>query len=81
MQNLYAYRNERSFYKRNCDKCEKSVVSIFPQDSEYKSYCNDCWWSDEFDPLTYGQDYDSERPFFEQFDELLHKVPMVSLVI
>ncbi len=81
MQNLYAYRNERSFYKRTCDKCKNLVVSIFSQDSEYKVYCNDCWWSDEFDPLSYGIDYDPGMPFFEQFDELLKRTPLVSLVI
>ncbi len=81
MQNLYAYRNERSFYKRTCDKCSKSVVSIFSQDSECKVYCNDCWWSDKFNPLEFGQDYDPSRLFFEQFDELLKRTPLVSLVM
>ena len=81
MQNLYAYRNERSFHKRTCDKCGKSVVSIFPQDSVYKAYCNDCWWHDQFDPLASGRDFDFQKPFFEQFDELLKATPLVSLVI
>jgi hypothetical protein len=80
-QQLYAYRNENSFYKRDCDKCKKSTISIFPQDSPITVYCNDCWWGDDWNPLDYGQDFDFSRPFFEQFQELINKVPLVSLVV
>lgn len=38
-------------------------------------YCPRCWWSDKWDALQYGRDYDFSRPFFEQFNELLHQVP------
>ncbi|HAU39813.1 MAG: hypothetical protein UV80_C0002G0143 [Candidatus Peregrinibacteria bacterium GW2011_GWF2_43_17] len=80
-QQLYAYRNENSFYKRTCDSCKKSVISIFHPASPHTVYCNECWWSDKWDPLSYGRDFDFTRPFFEQFAELLRKAPLVSLVI
>jgi len=42
-------------------------------------YCPSCWWSDNWDPLEYGKDYDFSRPFFEQFKELFQSVPLLGL--
>ncbi len=39
-----ALRTERTLYKRNCDKCQQSMLSVFPQDSQYKIYCQKCFW-------------------------------------
>lgn len=78
---MYAYRNENSYYSRSCDKCGKKIISIFPQDSAQVVYCQDCWWADDFDPLSYGQDFDFSRPFFEQYAELMAKVPLVAMVV
>jgi hypothetical protein len=43
-------------------------------------YCNKCWWSDAWDPYQYGQDFDFSRSFFEQFQELQQKVPILALM-
>ncbi len=45
----------------------------------YKVYCPQCWWSDKWDPFEYGRDYDFSRPFFTQFNELWHEVPLLGL--
>ncbi len=42
-------------------------------------YDRDIWWSDKWDPFDYGKDYDFSRPFFEQFRELLERVPLANL--
>ena len=44
-------------------------------------YCKDCWWGDEWDPMAYGQEYDWNKTFFEQFRELLEKVPRPNLIV
>lgn len=75
-----AWRNERFFYASTCANCKKPIVSIYSSDKPYVVYCNDCWWSDQFDALEYGQDYDPKRSFFDQMNELLHKVPLVNLM-
>ncbi|MBT7736602.1 hypothetical protein HN709_02845 [Candidatus Peregrinibacteria bacterium] len=75
-----SWRNERTLYHRTCDFCEKSMVALYPEDSSYTVYCQDCWWSDKWDPKKYGRDFDFSRGFFEQFDELMHEVPMYGLV-
>ncbi|MBU0671246.1 MAG: hypothetical protein ABH835_02640 [Patescibacteria group bacterium] len=75
------WRNERVFYSRKCDCCGADMVSCFPSDARHPVYCNDCWWSDKFDPLEYGQEFDFNRPFFEQFSELINKTPVGNLFI
>ncbi len=78
-QRRMSFLNERTFYKRTCDMTGESVVSLFPQDAEVPVYSPKAWWSDNWDALDYGQDYDFSRPFFTQFGELLRKVPQFSL--
>lgn len=39
----YALRNERKMYKRICDKCKKTLISTFPNDSKFVVYCLRCW--------------------------------------
>lgn len=35
----YAWRNERVLYRRNCDLCGKSTVTIYSPNKPYKVYC------------------------------------------
>jgi len=79
-QRRIAFRNERALYKRKCDLCGKVVVSRVSSDKLYLMYCKKCWWSDKWDGLEYGKDYDFKRPFFEQFRELLFSAPHVSIL-
>ena len=79
-QRRYAWRNERVFYDRKCDLCNKPTVSIYSPNKPYKIYCQDCWWGDGWDALEYGRDFDFSRPFFEQFKELQSEVPRMALV-
>jgi hypothetical protein len=74
------WRNENSFYSRKCDLCGKSIISVFSPDKPHKVYCNKCWWSDAWNPLDYGTDFDFSRPFFEQFAELHRKVPQLAMM-
>jgi hypothetical protein len=78
-QRRLSFRNENNFYKRNCDLCRDSVVSCYSPNKKYKVYCQKCWWSDNWDPESYSQDYDFSRPFFEQWRELFLHIPHVSL--
>lgn len=79
-QRRLAFRNERHLYNRKCDFSGKQIVSIHPSDAPYKVYAQDVWWSDQWDPLEYGRDFDFKRSFFEQFNELMRAVPRLSLI-
>ncbi len=79
-QRRLTFRNERYLYSRKCDKCSKDILSIYSSDKPYTVYCLDCWWSDDWDPASYGKDVDFTKPFFEQFHELRLTVPRIALV-
>ena len=80
-QRRMAFYNVFKLYKRKCDLCQEEMIMIYPEDSPYKVYCTKCWWSDKWDPFSYGRDYDFSRSFFDQFDELWHQVPQVGLEV
>ncbi len=69
------WRNETTLYNRACGLCNAPVISMYNPKSPYVVYCNTCWISDKWDPGSYAMDYDPERPFLEQFNALLLKVP------
>lgn len=79
-QRRHGFINDNVFYTRSCDNCQKSFVSIFPPKSEYKIYCQSCWFSDERDDAAEARDYDPNRPFFEQFDDLMHAAPQLGII-
>lgn len=68
-------------YKRKCDLCKKEQISMYSPQAPYVVYCSECWWSDKWDPMDYARDYDFSRPFFEQLNEHLHKVPIRGLAV
>lgn len=79
-QRRYAWRNERTLYRHNCDLCQKSIVTIYSPNKPFKVYCLSCWWSDGWDSTSCGRDFDFSRPFFEQFSELQHDAPRMALL-
>ncbi len=78
-QRRFAFRNERTFYHRKCEKTGKQVISVYPSDSPYTVYEQETWRSAAYDPLAYGRDFDFGRPFFEQFQELNLAVPKAAI--
>ena len=74
------YRNERCLYKRTCNLCEKSIITIYSDENTFPIYCSSCFWSDNWNPLNYGRNFNFERPFFEQWQELRDKVPRIALL-
>ncbi|MFH1855436.1 MAG: hypothetical protein ABH810_03490 [bacterium] len=78
-QNRIAFRNERKLYKRPCALCKKEVLSIYSPDKDYQATCGKCFWSDKWDPVDVGIEYDASKSFFVQFDELLHKSKLLGL--
>ena len=78
-QRRLAWRNDLSFYNRECDLCKKKIISLHHSEKPVVVYCTKCWWSDKWDPAIYGQDFDFSKTFFEQWQELQKKVPMPAL--
>lgn len=76
----HGHINDYVFFQRSCDNCQKPFVSIFPAGSPYKVFCQDCWYSEERDDKAQGREFDFSRPFFEQFDELMHEAPQLGII-
>ncbi len=73
------FRNERKLYRRTCDACHKSMVSVYREQAPFPVYCPACWWSDTWNASIFCRNYDSSRSFFEQWNELNKLVPHISL--
>ena len=79
-QQRLTWRNERSLHRQICDATGESIVSIFSPDKEWPPvYKQSYWWSDKWDPTSYGRDIDFNRPFFEQWAELFRDVPQIAM--
>ena len=74
-----AWRNDRTLYKRKCDLCKIDVISIYQDSSIFKVYCQNCWWGDSWDASSYLLQPNFSRPFFEQINQLMQIVPVMSL--
>src|SRR3989338_2984710 len=74
-QRRLAFRNERVFYKRACDKCKREIVSMYSPNKPYPVWCYECWFKDDWDATEYGAEYDHTRPFLEQVNDIYKKVP------
>ena len=81
MARRLVFRNERTFYERPCDLCKESIISLYSDKTPYTVYCHECWWSDNWDPKSFAQDYDVNKTFFDQYKELQTKVPRLALMI
>ncbi|MDP4007673.1 MAG: hypothetical protein Q8P68_00610 [Candidatus Peregrinibacteria bacterium] len=74
------YRNGRTLYQRKCDGTSKDIISVYHPETPFPVYSVEHWYSDKWDGLEYGRDFDFNRPFFEQFHELSQVAPRACLL-
>jgi hypothetical protein len=79
-QRRLSFRNERSYYRNQCDLCKKSFIGAYSPDKSFSVYCSECWWGDGWDASNFGRDVDFNKPFFEQFKELVADVPRLGVI-
>lgn len=79
VQRRMAFRNDRSLYQRKCDKSGELFVSLYQPDSPFAIYKASEWYKDDWDPLDFGQEFDFSKSFFQQFYELMLKVPRLGM--
>ncbi|MBU6389860.1 hypothetical protein KGQ71_05100, partial [Patescibacteria group bacterium] len=78
-QRRIVWRDEYILYRRKCDLSGRDMISRHHPDTSFPVYYTEEWQSDKWNPLDYGMDFDFNRPFFEQFGELVGKVPKPSV--
>lgn len=80
-QRRLSHRHETALYRRKCDLTGKEIVSAISPDKPYKVYNPADYWSDRWEPLSFGRPFTFERDFFSQFAELRLAVPRLSLLV
>lgn len=75
----FSSANSWSLFYRNCDKCGKRTLSMYPPEQKITVYCQPCWWADDWDGSEYAMDYDPNKNFFLQLRELVEKTPHSAL--
>jgi hypothetical protein len=78
-QRRLAYINQLNLFKRRCDATGASIVSNYPAETAAPVYAQKYWYSDGWDPKSYGMIYDPSKSFFEQFATLQQRVPRPAL--
>ncbi len=75
-QRRCAYRNERSLKKQKSAKSGKDIFTLYPSQVGLTLYSQEEWYSDDWDQMATGRDYDFSRPFFDQIFELFRQAPI-----
>ncbi|MST04070.1 MAG: hypothetical protein EXS49_00670 [Candidatus Pacebacteria bacterium] len=74
----FIWMNQGVLYRRKDSLTGKEIFSGIHESAPVKACDRDFWWSDAWDPMIFGKEYNSSINFFEQFKELMHSVPWVS---
>lgn len=74
-KHLFAFWPFGKFRQGKSDLSGDSLITMLPEQPRYPIFTSHEWFSDAWDAMDYGQDYDPNRPFFEQLKELQEKVP------
>ncbi len=69
------FRNFKTLYKRPSSKSGDMIVSVYSPDALFPVYSISQWWNDDWDPMTYGIDFNNQKPFFTQLSRLFNTVP------
>ena len=77
----FLWRNERALYKRPCNAPghTEEIISMYSPDVPGTIFDQKYWWTDEWDPMQYGKEYNFDVPFLAQFKELMEQTPLSAL--
>ncbi len=70
-----AYRNERRFFWRDCSHTGQRIFSAYAPTTQFPVVAAEYYNSGDWDPISYGREFDFRRPFFDQLHELWILVP------
>lgn len=78
-QRRFAWRNTHALYHRPDSVSGKDLISIYHPLTKMNVVDQKYWWSDEWDPLSYGRDFDFSKDFFSQWRDLRDAIPFQAL--
>jgi len=74
------HKNDRSLHSAKCALTGEKIITIYNPEKHKKIYSTKVWWSDVWEALDYGRDFDFSQSFFEQYGKLLDDVPKIAMV-
>ncbi|MBI4994883.1 hypothetical protein HZC21_04555 [Candidatus Peregrinibacteria bacterium] len=74
----FSFRNERFLYKRKSSLSGKEIFSCIHPADPWITYAPDEWYGDSWDAAQFGQPYDFNKTFSEQYAELQKAVPAIA---
>jgi len=74
-----SYRNDNSLYRSVSALSRQQFISMYDLQNKLVIYDQKEWWSDKWDPLNFGRDFDFNKSFFEQFSQLQKIVPRFNI--
>ena len=75
-----ALKNDHHYFRRTCDLSGESIISIYHPTVTGPVYKVKHWWSDAWDAMEYGQDWDNNRDFLTQYMQLYNRVPKIAMM-
>ncbi|MFH0838054.1 MAG: hypothetical protein V1880_02205 [Patescibacteria group bacterium] len=78
LRQLMAWYPNKKLYRRPSGKSNKSIVSVYPPESQCPVYSHEEWYADDWDPPYLN--FNPSIPFFAQWKELQNIAPVVSLL-
>ncbi len=73
-QRRVARRNFAHLYPTKCELTGQPLISRFNPKYGFHVINYKDWFSDKWNPIDYGRDYDSDKSFFDQFAELYKEI-------
>lgn len=76
MKRRMAWRNERNLFRQKDLLTGENIISTIPPDSGHVVMNETDWWAQEkWNPLSYGREFDPNKPFLLQLYDLFKEVP------
>lgn len=75
IKHLLSFWSFGKFRRGKSDFSGENLITVLPEKSRYPIYTLHEWYSDNWDAMDYGMDYDPTKPFFTQLQELQEKIP------
>jgi len=80
IRNITAHRNEQYLYHAKSCFSKKPLISVYPENFSGKLCSREEWFSDIWDPMEFGKDFDFSRTFFENYADLQKEIPRAATV-
>ena len=80
-RNRIAFANYSNIYRRTCDVPghTETMISFVAPVIPWTTYDYETYYSDKWDPTSYGMEINDQKPFLDQYLDLLKVVPMAGV--